>query len=462
MRYVSTRGGAEPQGFFDVLLGGLAPDGGLYLPERWPQLPPLDRLRARPYAEVAAEVMWPFVAGEFERAEFDALVADTYAVFDHPDVCPVRNLGDGLYLTELFWGPTLAFKDVALQLVGRLFDVALRRRGERLTVLGATSGDTGSAAMEGCRHSDAVEVFILFPDGRVSEVQRRQMTTLADPSLHAVAVEGDFDDCQRLVKAAFADEAFRTEVNLGAVNSINWARVMAQIVYYVTSHLAVSPDGAPVSFAVPTGNFGNVFAGWAAQAMGLPVGRLIVASNRNDILVRFLDQGAMVAADVVATSSPSMDIGVSSNFERLLFEATSRDGGACAATMAAFAADGEYRVLPEVHGTITDYFDGVRVSEDEVDEEMAAWHRRGLLVDPHSAIGLRAAEARRVPGVPIVALATAHPAKFPDAVEAATGVRPELPEALADLLERPEHAYAVAADLADVQNLMRAHADDGR
>mgnify|MGYP003417302386 FL=1 len=462
MRYVSTRGGAEPQGFFDVLLGGLAPDGGLYLPERWPQLPPLDRLRGRPYAEVAAEVMWPFVAGEFERAEFDALVADTYAVFDHPDVCPVRNLGDGLYLTELFWGPTLAFKDVALQLVGRLFDVALRRRGERLTVLGATSGDTGSAAMEGCRHSDAVEVFILFPDGRVSEVQRRQMTTLADPSLHAVAVEGDFDDCQRLVKAAFADEAFRTEVNLGAVNSINWARVMAQIVYYVTSHLAVSPDGAPVSFAVPTGNFGNVFAGWAAQAMGLPVGRLIVASNRNDILVRFLDQGAMVAADVVATSSPSMDIGVSSNFERLLFEATSRDGGACAATMAAFAADGEYRVLPEVHGTITDYFDGVRVSEDEVDEEMAAWHRRGLMVEPHSAIGLRAAEARRVPGVPIVALATAHPAKFPDAVEAATGVRPELPEALADLLERPEHAYAVAADLADVQNLMRAHADDGR
>ena len=462
MRYVSTRGGAEPQGFFDVLLGGLAPDGGLYLPERWPQLPPLDRLRGRPYAEVAAEVMWPFVAGEFERAEFDALVADTYAVFDHPDVCPVRNLGDGLYLTELFWGPTLAFKDVALQLVGRLFDVALRRRGERLTVLGATSGDTGSAAMEGCRHSDAVEVFILFPEGRVSEVQRRQMTTLADPSLHAVAVEGDFDDCQRLVKAAFADEAFRTGVNLGAVNSINWARVMAQIVYYVTSHLAVSPDGAPVSFAVPTGNFGNVFAGWAAQAMGLPVGRLIVASNRNDILVRFLDRGAMVAADVVATSSPSMDIGVSSNFERLLFEATSRDGGACAATMAAFAADGEYRVLPEVHGTITDYYDGVRVSEDEVDEEMAAWHRRGLMVEPHSAIGLRAAEARRVPGVPIVALATAHPAKFPDAVEAATGVRPELPEALADLLERPEHAYAGAADLADGQNLMRAHADDGR
>ena len=462
MRYVSTRGGAEPQGFFDVLLGGLAPDGGLYLPERWPQLPPLDRLRGRPYAEVAAEVMWPFVAGEFERAEFDALVADTYAVFDHPDVCPVRNLGDGLYLTELFWGPTLAFKDVALQLVGRLFDVALRGRGERLAVLGATSGDTGSAAMEGCRHSDAVEVFILFPDGRVSEVQRRQMTTLADPSLHAVAVEGDFDDCQRLVKAAFADEAFRTEVNLGAVNSINWARVMAQIVYYVTSHLAVSPDGAPVSFAVPTGNFGNVFAGWAAQAMGLPVGRLIVASNRNDILVRFLDRGAMVAADVVATSSPSMDIGVSSNFERLLFEATSRDGGACAATMAAFAADGEYRVLPEVHGTITDYFDGVRVSEDEVDEEMAAWHRRGLLVDPHSAIGLRAAEARRVPGVPIVALATAHPAKFPDAVEAATGVRPQLPERLADLLDRPERFDSVGAGLAQVQDLMRRHAADGR
>ncbi len=455
MEYVSTRGGGEPQGFFDVLLGGLAPDGGLYLPERWPQLPALDQLRGRPYAEVAAEVMWPFVAGEFERPEFDALVAETYGVFDHPEVCPVRDLGDGLHLTELFWGPTLAFKDVALQLVGRLFDVALRRRGERLTVLGATSGDTGSAAMEGCRHTDAVRVFILFPDGRVSDVQRRQMTTLNDPSLHAVAVAGDFDDCQRLVKAAFADEAFRSEVNLGAVNSINWARVMAQIVYYVTSHLAVSPDGSPVSFAVPTGNFGNVFAGWAAQAMGLPIDRLVVASNSNDILVRFLDEGAMVSADVVATTSPSMDIGVSSNFERLLFEATDRDGAACAATMAAFAADGEYRVIPEVHGSITDRFDGVRVGEDEVSDTMDTWQRRGLLIDPHSAIGLRAAEARRVPGVPMIALATAHPAKFPDAVEAATGVRPGLPAALADLLERPEHADEVEADLADVQELMR-------
>ncbi|MEZ5373338.1 MAG: threonine synthase [Microthrixaceae bacterium] len=462
MRYVSTRGGGEPLGFFDVLLGGLAPDGGLYLPETWPQLPPLDDLRGRPYAEVAAEVMWPFVSAEFERDDFDRLVADTYGVFDHPDVCPVRNLGDGLHLTELFWGPTLAFKDVALQLVGRLFDVALRRRGERLTVLGATSGDTGSAAMEGCRHTDLVEVFILFPEGRVSEVQRRQMTTLDSPTLHPVAVEGDFDDCQRLVKAAFADEAFRAEVNLGAVNSINWARVMAQIVYYVTSHLAVSPDGTPVSFAVPTGNFGNVFAGWVAGAMGLPIDRLVIASNRNDILVRFLDAGAMEAAEVVATTSPSMDIGVSSNFERLLFEATGRNGALCAEMMSAFADRGSYRVSPEVHRGITDRFDGVRVGEDEVATTIAAWHDRGVDVDPHSAIGLFAAERCRRPDVPMVALATADPAKFPDAVEAATGERPQLPARLSDLLDRTERADAVGAELGQVQDLMRRRATHGR
>ena len=462
MRYVSTRGGGEPQGFFDVLLGGLAPDGGLYLPDTWPQLPPLDELRGRPYAEVAAEVMWPFVREDVERPEFDRLVADTYAVFDHPDVCPVRDLGDGLYLTELYRGPPLAFKDVALQLVGRLFEVALRRRGRRLTVLGATSGDTGSAAMEGCRTTELVEVFILFPDGRVSEVQRRQMTTLGEPRLHPVAVDGDFDDCQRLVKAAFADEAFRAEVNLGAVNSINWARVMAQIVYYVSSHLAVSPDGSPVSFAVPTGNFGNVFAGWAARSMGLPIDKLVVASNRNDVLVRFLDTGAMESAEVLATTSPSMDVGVSSNFERLLFETGGRNGALCAEMMVTFSDRGTYRVSPAVHRSITDRFDGVRVDEDDVAATIAAWHGRGVELDPHSAIGLYAGERRRKPGVPMVALATAHPAKFPDAVEAATGVRPQLPERLADLLDRPERFDSVGAGLAQVQDLMRRHAADGR
>ncbi|MEZ5380343.1 MAG: threonine synthase [Microthrixaceae bacterium] len=459
---MSTRGGGEPLGFFDVLLGGLAPDGGLYLPETWPQLPPLEELRGRPYAEVAAEVMWPFVADDLTRERFDALVADTYGAFEHPDVCPTRNLGDGLWLTELFWGPTLAFKDVALQLVGRLFHEALEARDERLTILGATSGDTGSAAMEGCRHTDRVEVFILFPDGRVSAVQRRQMTTLNDPRLHPVAVAGDFDDCQRLVKAAFADEAFRKEMSLGAVNSINWARVMAQVVYYVTSHLVASPDGSPVSFAVPTGNFGNVFAGWVAQAMGLPIDRLVVASNRNDILVRFLERGAMEAAEVVPTTSPSMDIGVSSNFERLLFEVTGRNGALCAEMMAEFASRGRYRVGTPVHRAIVDRFDGVRVGEEEVAATIGEWHRLGVGVDPHTAVGLVAARATQRDGVPMVAMATAHPAKFPDAVEAATGVRPPLPEALADLLDRPEHADSVGADLAQVQDLMRTSMADGR
>jgi len=467
VRYVSTRGGAPALGFTDVLLAGLAPDGGLYLPETWPALPPLDSLRGRPYAEVAVEVMWPFVREDIDRADFERIVAGAYATFDTPEVCPVVPLGDAdgvpLHLLELFRGPTLAFKDVALQLVGRLFDHVLTERGERICVLGATSGDTGSAAMDACAGLDHVDIFILFPDGRTSDVQRRQMTTLGAANAHAIAVPGTFDDCQDIVKAAFADVAFRDEVRLSAVNSINWARVMAQIVYYVTAHLAVAGDHSPVTFVVPTGNFGNILAGWAAKRMGLPIDRLVVASNRNDILTRFFTTGTMEITEVVPTTSPSMDIQVSSNLERLLFESMGRDGAGVAALMAAFRADGTVSVPAGVLAGLQSQFDCGRLD----DESAAAVIRRvhassGLLVDPHTAVGIGVAEALVDAGVlsdrsvPVVCLATAHPAKFPDAVEAATGIRPALPAHLADLFDRVERVEHCPAELAAVQELVRA------
>ncbi|MFN7148163.1 MAG: threonine synthase [Microthrixaceae bacterium] len=463
MNYVSTRGAAPALRFGDVLLAGLADDGGLYLPERWPELPSLDELRGRSYSEIAVEVMWPFVRGEVPRDVFERIVRESYATFDTPDVCPVVPIGSTesgapLSLLELFRGPTLAFKDVALQLVGRLFDHVLTERGGRVCVLGATSGDTGSAAMDACAGLEHVDIFILFPDGRTSEVQRRQMTTLGAANAHAVALPGTFDDCQDLVKAAFADAAFRDEVHLSAVNSINWARVMAQIVYYVTAHLQVAPDGGPVSYVVPTGNFGNILAGWAAKQMGLPVDRLVVASNRNDILTRFFTTGTMEIREVVPTSSPSMDIQVSSNLERLLFEALGRDGAAVAEMMTRFRADGTVSIEVDVLEQLRSEFDSGRLDDESAAEVIRRIHGRiGLLLDPHSAIGVGVAESLRTdPSVPVVALGTAHPAKFPDAVEAATGIRPPLPEHLADLYERPERIEHIPADLASVQALVRA------
>ena len=463
MRYVSTRGTAPELDFADVLLAGLAEDGGLYLPERWPELPPLERLRGRPYAEVAAEVMWPFVEGSFERDVFSELVAEAYAVFEDPDVCPVVPLGSTdagapLWMLELFRGPTLAFKDVALQLVGRLFDHVLAERDERACILGATSGDTGSAAIDACKDRERLDVFVLFPDGRVSDVQRRQMTTVAAENVHAVSVTGSFDDCQDLVKAAFADAEFRTEVSLSAVNSINWARVMAQIVYYVTAHLAVSPSGDPVTFSVPTGNFGNILAGWAAKQMGLPVDRLVVASNRNDVLTRFFTTGTMEIRDVVPTTSPSMDIQVSSNLERLLFEVLGRDGTAVSELMSRFRADGTVEVPTEVLSELRSEFDAVRIDDESAASVIRRVHERhGLLVDPHTAVGLGAAEGLGGdPSVPVVSLATAHPAKFPDAVEQAVGVRAELPESLSDLFDRPERIEAIGDDIDDVRRVVRA------
>jgi threonine synthase len=457
---VSTRGSAPVLDFGDALLAGLADDGGLYVPERWPTLGSGGR---GDYVETAVEVMAPFVVGSIDEDDFAAMVADAYAAFDAPDVTPLVELSDGIHLLELFHGPTLAFKDVALQLVGRLFDHELSRRGERVTIVGATSGDTGSAAIEACRDRDAVDIVILHPAGRVSDVQRRQMTTVQSANVHNVAVDGTFDDCQDLVKAMFADVAFREEVRLSAVNSINWARVMAQVVYYVVAAERLGGRRSPVAFSVPTGNFGNVFAGHVARLAGLAVPRLVVGSNTNDVLTRFFAEGTMDIAEVVPTTSPSMDIQISSNLERLLFEMNGRHGAAVGAQLDDFRATGAFRLDPAQHAALADGWAGARFGDDEVRACIAhEADRSGIVLDPHTAVGLLAARAcRNDPSIPMVALATAHPAKFPDAVEAATGVRPGLPDHLADLHERPERLTDLPADLAVIEDFVRAHRRHG-
>jgi threonine synthase len=460
--YVSTRGTAPVLGFSDVLLAGLATDGGLYVPGRWPELAPaLEGVNPieRPYADVAVEVMWPFVAGNIDRPDFERIVADTYATFRDPSVTPMRDLGDGTWLMELFHGPTLAFKDVALQLVGRLFDHELRVRGERIMIVGATSGDTGSAAIEAVRDRASIDIVMLHPEGRVSDVQRRQMTTVDSPNVHNVAIEGSFDDCQDLVKAMFNDLPFRVEQSLSAVNSINWARVMAQIVYYVVAaeRLGVR-RGGPLAFSVPTGNFGNVFAGFAAQSMGLPISQFVVGSNENDILTSFFADGTMTIGDVHPTLSPSMDIQVSSNLERLLFELYDRDGAAIRELMDRFRAEGHVGIDARKLGRLHRHWDGARVDDAEtVAAIRSTYERTGIIIDPHTAVGVAAAQkCRRSADAPMVVLATAHPAKFPDAVERAIGVRPELPEHLADLLDRHERCVRLPNDLAAVQQYVRS------
>lgn len=450
--YHSSRGRAPVLPFGDVLLAGLANDGGLYLPATWPTLP--DAV-ADSYPELAAQVMQPFVDGSIAADDFAAMVADAYATFDHPDVCPIVQLDEHHHLLELFHGPTLAFKDVALQLVGRLFDHELERRQERVMIVGATSGDTGSAAMEAVRHSDHVDIVILFPHGRTSDVQRRQMTTIGEPNVHAVAVEGTFDDCQDLVKAMFADEPFRTRNRLSAVNSINWARVMAQIVYYVWAAQQLGRRDTPTTFCVPTGNFGNVFAGHVASSMGLPVDRFLVASNRNDILTRLIDTGEMVADEVVPTLSPSMDIQISSNLERLLVELLDGNGAATAEMLDGFREYGRASLTKAQHERLRREFTGARLDDEETLAVIADVHRvHGLLIDPHTAVGIGAAGRLRRRGETVVTLATAHPAKFPDAVEQATGVRPELPPRLAPIFERDEEFVVLPNDLAIVQDFV--------
>jgi threonine synthase len=447
VRYVSTRGAAPELGFADVLLAGLAADGGLYVPSAWPSLPDLGGVTD--YASVAATVMSPFVGDDIDDATFARICTEAYATFRHDAVVPLVQVDDVQWVQELFHGPTLAFKDVALQLVGRLFDHVLAERGDHVTIVGATSGDTGSAAIDGVKGCDNVDIVILYPLGRTSEVQRRQMTTVDSPNVHAVAVEGTFDDCQDLVKAMFNDAAFRERMRLSAVNSINWARVMAQVVYYVTASRALA---GPVTFCVPTGNFGNVLAGWIARRMGAPISDFIVASNTNDILARFIEHGDMTTRDVVPTLSPSMDIQVSSNFERLLFEMNGRDGGITAEQLARFRTTGRLDVEPDQRAEwIEGTFRSMSCDDDGTIAEIARLHAAsGMLVDPHTATGTAA--AHRLGGErPVVTLATAHPAKFPDAVARATGIRPSLPPHLADLFERSERTSVLPNDLAAVQ-----------
>ncbi len=449
MRYVSTRGAAPELGFGDVLLAGLADDGGLYVPVEWPVI---DTGPSAVYAEVAASVLAPYVAPDLTEVELRALCRDSYADFRHPEVAPLVEIGEDQWLLELFHGPTLAFKDMALQLVGRMFERLLELRDERITIVGATSGDTGSAAIEGVRGCERVQIVILYPEGRTSEVQRRQMTTVDAPNVHTLAVDGTFDDCQDLVKAMFADRGFRESQRLSAVNSINWARIVAQVAYHASAAIRM---GGPIDVCVPTGNFGNVLAGWIARHTGSEIERLLVATNSNDILTRFIRSRDMSTAGVVPTLSPSMDIQVSSNFERLLFEMNDRDGERTAADLARFRADGQLVTSPEAFDRwISPVFDSGSVDDAETLAEIARVHAEtGMLIDPHTATGT--VVARRLAGSrPVVTLATAHPAKFPDAVHWATGVYPDLPDELADLFERPERVTRVANDLGAVEALI--------
>ncbi|MGE4527214.1 MAG: threonine synthase [Rhodospirillaceae bacterium] len=468
MRYISTRGEAPALSFDDVLLAGLAPDGGLYVPEAVPVIDnkTWDAWRGLSYPELAAAVMRPFVGGALPDAEIASIAAEAYRGFDHRAVAPLKQIDTDLWIMELFHGPTLAFKDMAMQVLGRLFDSVLTRRSRRVTIVGATSGDTGSAAIEACRDREAVDVFILHPHERVSEVQRRQMTTVTSSNVFNIAIKGTFDDCQDLLKAMFADVAFRDRVALSAVNSINWARVMAQVVYYVWAALRLGAPDRAVGFSVPTGNFGNIFAGYVAKAMGLPIEQLIVGSNRNDILTRFFSSGTMEMTEVVPTISPSMDIQISSNFERLLFDMLGRDGDAVRTTMNRFRQSGRFEVAEMVLARSRATFSALSLDDDATRAAIRAEYRAtGEILDPHSVIGVAAARARaKTPGVPVVALATAHPAKFGQAVAEATGVTPKLPARLADLMERPERVTILPNDLKTVQDyvLARARAAGGR
>ncbi|WCL53647.1 threonine synthase [Gimibacter soli] len=461
MKYVSTRGLADTLSFEEVTLTGLARDGGLYMPASLPKMSfdDIRALRGLPYAEAAFRVIRPFVEGSLTDAELKAMLDETYGdTFRHASTAPLNQIGANDWLLELFHGPTLAFKDFALQLLGRFFDHFTARQGKRLTILGATSGDTGSAAIEAVRACENVSIFMLHPKGRVSEVQRRQMTTILAPNVVNIAVEGTFDDCQALVKAAFNDHAFRDEVSLGAVNSINWARVMAQIVYYFTAAVSLGAPERPVSFSVPTGNFGDIFAGYIARGMGLPIERLVIATNANDILARTLKTGSYAMGDVHATISPSMDIQISSNFERLMFDLAGRDGAAVRAYMDTFAANRSFSFAPAEYAALKDLFSAARVDDKETSATMQAVYKAsGYVADPHTAVGIRAAEVcLPATGTPRVTLSTAHPAKFGAAVKAAVGVDPVLPAHLADLLGREERYQTLPNDLNALKALMRA------
>ena len=459
MKYISTRGQAPALTFEEAMLSGLARDGGLYVPETIPQMSAdeIAALSGLSYEETAYRVMRPFIGDSFTDDEFREIIAKAYQGFGHAARAPLVQLAPNHFLLELFHGPTLAFKDFAMQLIGQLFEVALKRRGERVTIVGATSGDTGSAAIEAFRGLDAVDVFILFPHGRVSEVQRRQMTTPDDANVHALALEGDFDDCQARLKDMFNDFAFRDGVRLAGVNSINFARVLAQVVYYFSSAVSLGAPARKVSFTVPTGNFGDIFAGYIAKKMGLPIDRLVVATNQNDILHRCLSGQGYFKGETIPSISPSMDIQVSSNFERALFYAYDQDGNAVAQLMDELGTGG-FNVSQGALEALRESFSSGRASEEETLATIAATLNSSTeLLCPHSAVGVKVAEEQRDPQTPMITLATAHPAKFPDAVERASGIRPPLPPRMADLYDRSERVSRIDNDLAAIETHIKGH-----
>lgn len=465
MRFVSTRGEAPVLGFSDAVLSGLATDGGLYLPQTWPQISPdeIAHFASKPYAEIAFAIISRFTGDEIPAAKLKSIIDASYATFRHPSVTPLVEIAPGRFVLELFHGPTLAFKDVAMQFLARVMDHILAERGTRATIVGATSGDTGSAAIEAFRGRDTTDIFILHPEGRTSEVQRRQMTTVADANIHNIALEGTFDDCQSIVKGLFRTAAFRDDMHLSGVNSINWGRIVAQIVYYFTAAVSLGAPFRPVNFVVPTGNFGDIFAGYAAKRMGLPIANLVIATNSNDILARTLETGAYETGTVLPTISPSMDIQVSSNFERLLFEALGRDAAALKRLMNGLQQSGHFTVPERALATIRESFAAGRASEAETAATIAATlSNSGYLLDPHTAVGVAVANHLDLGVAPVVLLSTAHPAKFPAAVKAASGVEPPLPAWLSDLYERPERFDVLANDQGAVEDYIRGRSRAGR
>jgi threonine synthase len=460
MRYISTRGGSPPVGFVDAVLAGLAPDGGLYVPETWPTFgrEEIAAFAGQPYAEVAAAVLGRFAADEIPQADLAQMCREAYAAFNHPAVVPLVQLGPDIFLAELFHGPSLAFKDVAMQLLARLSDHVLERAGRTQTILCATSGDTGGAAVEAFRGRANTRIVAMFPDGRISEVQRRFMTTAVEDNVRCLAVAGDFDACQAILKTALADADLQRAVGLSAVNSINFARIVAQSVYYFTTAVALGGPHRPVSFAVPSGNFGDGFAGYVAHRMGLPIGRILIATNANDILARTFRTGLYARGAVAETQSPAMDIQSASNFERLFFEATGRDGPATATAFSGFAAGRDIVTPPAALAAMTTLFAGASSDEPGTAAEMQlTLSETGEMVDPHTAVALSALRRHPAPG-PTVVLATAHPAKFPEAVLAATGRPPETPARARALSERPERFEPIAADAGKVAAYVRAFA----
>ena len=462
MRYISTRGEAPALSFSDAILAGLARDGGLYLPETWPQLSKetIAGFAGRPFHEVAVEILKPFVDGEISDADLLAMAKDAYATFGHAAVTPLQQIGKNTFVLELFHGPTLAFKDVAMQMLARLMDHILIKRGQRATIVGATSGDTGGAAIEAFRSSKRVDMMMLYPQGRVSDVQRRMMTTPTEANIHAIAVEGTFDDCQALVKAMFNHHAFRDRVKLSGVNSINWGRIIAQVTYYFVAAAALGAPHRPVSFAVPTGNFGDVFAGYVAKKIGLPIEKLVIATNSNDILARTHETGSYEMRGVVATTSPSMDIQISSNFERWLFEAGGRDAAGTRHQMASLAQGGRFDLTSKQAVAMRQEFGAIGASEAEIADAIRdVKAATGYVLETHTACAAIAFEKMgRNTSTPQVILATAHPAKFPDAMEDITGVRPGLPSRLSTLLSDPERIVLLPNDLAAVERFVEDNA----